>query len=58
MLENTHVKTITQKFSKKGYSLVEEVDNAHSCIEFFLERNEMFSPISLICALKTVRRKP
>ena len=58
MLENTHVKTITQKFSEKGHSLVQEVDNAHSCIEKTLERNEVFSPISLIRALKTLRRKP
>ena len=33
MLENTHVKTITQKFSEKSHSLVQEVDNAHSCIK-------------------------
>ena len=58
MLENTHVKTITQKFSEKGHSLVQKVDIAHSCIEKTLERNEMFSLISLIRALKTVRRKP
>ena len=58
MLENTHVKIVTQKFSEKGHPLVQEVDNAHSCIEKTLERDEVFSPISLIRALKTVRRNP
>ena len=54
MLENTQVKTITQKFSEKGHSFVQEVDNSHSCIEKTLKRNEVFSLISL--TLKNYQR--
>lgn len=59
MVDFKHIEEISQKFSEPGHGLVQEVDNLHSQIEKRLKGMEIFSPLSLIRALKTVnQRKP
>lgn len=56
MLEYS-IDNITQKFGCPGHSSIQEVDNIHSQIERTLRNQEVFSPVSLLRVLKTVRRK-
>ena len=55
--ENPTVKSITQKYSEKGHSCVQEVDAIHSCIEKALSPCEVFSPLGLVKVLTNLRRK-
>ena len=55
--ENPSVKSITQKYSEKGHSYVQEVDAIHSCIEKALSTCEVFSPLGLVKVLTNLRRK-
>ena len=48
---------IQQKFSEAGHSAVQEVDNIHSHIEKCFELNEIYSPLSCLRILRSVRRK-
>jgi len=51
------VDIIIQKFGQPGHSPIQEVDNIHTQIEKTLSNSEVFSPVSLIRALKRVNRK-
>ncbi|GFO04062.1 DNA repair protein rhp54 [Plakobranchus ocellatus] len=58
MRAHPHIKILTQKYSEAGHSLVQEVDSVHSAIECHLARCEVFSPVTLIRQLLSVRRNP
>lgn len=54
---NSNVRSIIQKFGTPGHSAVQEIDNAHSHIEKRLKVAAVYSPLSLMRILKTVRMK-
>jgi len=56
-MSNHGIDRITQKLCCPGHSNIQKVDNVHSHIEKVLKTKEVFSPVSLVRALKTVRRK-
>jgi hypothetical protein len=47
---------IVQKFSTPGHSSIQEIDNIHSHIEKKLKVSDIYSPLSLMRTLKTVRQ--
>ncbi|KAH3702350.1 hypothetical protein DPMN_077365 [Dreissena polymorpha] len=55
-MNTREVEEIVQRFCCPGHSEIQEVDNVHSGIEKVL-KCEVYSPVSLIRAMKTVRRK-
>lgn len=45
---------IEQKFGEPGHGNVQEIDNAHSCIERYLRNLEVWSPLTLIRLLLNI----
>lgn len=46
--EGQNIQIIEQKFGEPGHGNVQEVDNAHSCIERHIRNMEVWSPITLL----------
>lgn len=49
--------SISQKYSEKGHSCIQEVDAIHSCIERAMRNTEVYSPLGLIRVIANMRRK-
>lgn len=52
--EGKNLETIEQKFGEPGHGNVQEIDNAHSCIERYLRNLEIWSPLTLIRLLLSI----
>lgn len=53
--KHNFLETITQKFCEPGHSSIQDVDALHSSIERTLAPFEIYSPVTLVRHLKTVR---
>lgn len=56
MEKHPNIISIEQKYCTPGHSSIQEVDNVHSHIENNLKKAEIYSPLSLMQALKSVRQ--
>ncbi|KAH3721875.1 hypothetical protein DPMN_064827 [Dreissena polymorpha] len=56
-MNTSDVEEIVQKFCYPGHSEIQEVDNVHSGIENVLKVCEVYIPVPLIRAMKSVRSK-
>ncbi|KAJ8970580.1 hypothetical protein NQ314_001104, partial [Rhamnusium bicolor] len=48
------LQVIEQKFGEPGHGNVQEIDNAHSCIERYIRNMEIWSPLTLIRLLLNI----
>ncbi|KAF5282318.1 hypothetical protein FQR65_LT14372 [Abscondita terminalis] len=57
MRHHPEVNSVTMKYSVPGHGAIQEVDNAHSNIERYMNKTEFYSPLSFIKNLKSVNTK-
>ena len=55
LASHPNLKNIIQKFGTPGHSAIQEVDNIHSHIEKRLKVSDLYSPLSFVRVLKSVR---
>lgn len=50
-IESENLVQIEQKFGEPGHGNIQEIDNAHSCIERYIRNLDIWSPLSLLKTL-------